>query len=224
MRKKVFAARGSSLKLAMRGRIVFSPTFRQPNIAMSDPFPPPSVLMARYKIQLPQSGDSHFVNAFRIEKSIFPGHCFFAFATVISGEIVGTVSFTIENGSLLDRKANFLQYLLSLKAAEGRPEFVRSVVEVPITKAVPRTVDHIVLTQSGHTAEFALFGWSWAATQRPPQTPEPSPPEVLISAHLHVILRCTVALQIEWLEELYGDDARNQPRQLLTFDATPKQF
>jgi hypothetical protein len=183
------------------------------------PAGPLSVQSSTFKFQLPHATEARFCNAFRIDKEAFPGHHLVIFALVISGRFIGSISFTFENGMLLGRKQSMLQYLQGLRAAKGIPEFTNPTIDIPINLDGPRPVDHIVLTQNGHTTEFAFYTWSWAITNSPlPERPN------LIFAHLYPILRCTASLQIAWIEEIYGDDARIQPRPIINFDATPKQL
>jgi hypothetical protein len=148
----------------------------------------------------------------------------FTFGAVLEARIADQFSFTLENGILANLKDSVLQYLPGLKAASGRPEFVQPPIVLSITKEAPRAVDHLMLTQNGHTAEFAFYSWAWVKSHNSFLVIAPEPAETTISAYLYPLIRCTASLQIAWIEELYGDDARNQQPPRITFDATPRRI
>jgi hypothetical protein len=176
------------------------------------------------KLLLPDSTDGRFCNAFRVYKSLLPGHCAMTFGFIDDDRVLATASFCMENGHLLGMKANLLNYLASLRAAQGLPEFSQPKVDMRLADP-PRAVDHLVMSQRMHAAEFAFYTWSWAATQMPPIfSPEQNPAEKTISAFLHPVIRCTASLQIAFLEELYDDSARNKDAPFITFEARPPEL
>jgi hypothetical protein len=142
----------------------------------------------------------------------------------VEGDIADQFSFTVENGMLVNLKGVVLQYLLALKAAGGRPEFIQPTTSLCIHREAPRPVDHMLFTQNGHTAEFAFFSWAWVKTYNSFIVIAPEPAESSISAFLYPVIRCTTSMQIAWIEDVYGDDARNQQPPSITFDATPRRL
>jgi hypothetical protein len=142
-------------------------------------------------------------NAYDFDHTSLPGFIICTFGTVLAEEVVSRWTFAIEPRLAKLMRPILMDYLVQIRKQVQVGPYIQPKVPIARPRELPRPIDWLGAARQESTAEFVFYCWSWHAA-----TAVMTDPAAVksVQASLYAILRCSLAMQVSWIADLYDSD------------------